>query len=252
MNKQQSILITGASSGLGKALAISYASKNTHLFLTGRNQKRLTETKTLCQQNGATVTTKILDICDKVKSKKWIQDITKNYSLDIVIASAGISTNTSMALDTEDQLYNCFETNVGGVLNTVIPTIDYFTKHKKGHIVIISSLAGYVALPNCPDYTASKAAVRAFGHSLRNKLSRHNVKVTVVAPGFIDTPIVEKNHFPMPMIMSAEKAALIIKERLKKNPPTIAFPLPMYFLSWFLGSIHRRVFDIVTKLFFRT
>lgn len=239
----KTILITGASSGLGKALSLEYAKAGNILFLSGRNEKNLKEVADLCQVKSATVFTKIIDVKDKEKMAKWILEIGQEYHLDLVIANAGISAGTADGVESEKQISEIFATNIDGVLNTINPTIKIMQKQKSGQIATISSLAGFRGLPSSPAYSASKAAVRVYAEGLRGSLAKIGIKVNSVCPGYVQTPMTDKNNFPMPFLMDAKKAARIIRIGLEKNKSRIAFPFPLYFLVWLMTLISTKITD---------
>lgn len=246
----RNILITGASSGLGQALAIHFANDQTCLHLLSRNQKKLASVKRICEGKHAKVEVARLDVRDRKKMKEYIDKLAKKNQLDMVIANAGISAGTANGMETDEQVYGIFETNLMGVLHTIQPAVQHFIKKKKGKILIMSSLAGYLALPGCPAYSASKAAVRFYGNALADYVKKYNVDVRVVSPGYIKTAMTKDNDFPMPFLMEPEEAAKIIelKSEYSKNP-NIAFPWPMYFFTWLAGIISRRFIGPVLRLF---
>ncbi len=230
-------LITGASSGLGAALAHEYAAPGMRLLLTGRNLARLEEVAVSCRNKGAIVETVCLDVCDSKALAGWIEKMDNHTPIDRVIANAGISGGTADGLESDAQTRAIIATNLDGVLNTLLPLVPRMQQRQSGHIVIISSLAGYRGLPSSPAYSASKAAVRIYGEALRGLLMKDQVQVTVVTPGYITTPMTDVNDFPMPFIMPAEKAARLIRQRLEKYPARIAFPFPLYALIWLLSCL---------------
>jgi short-subunit dehydrogenase len=268
------ILITGATSGLGWALAEVYAEAGNTLFLTGRNQKKLNHITQVCQNQQAKVISKIIDIKDTEAVKSWVQEISQEFRLDLVIANAGISAGTSSGTESENQINEIFSTNINGVLNTINPAIEvmlnchpersegsretgceikpnssneilHFTQDnkRKGQIAIISSLAGFRGLPSSPAYSASKSCVRVYGEALRGSLAPLGIWVNVVCPGYIKTPMTAVNEFTMPFLMDAKKAALIIKKSLAKNKSRIAFPFPLYFVVWLATLISTTITD---------
>jgi len=246
------ILITGATSGLGWALAEVYAQEGNILFLTGRNQEKLHHITQVCQDKRAKVISKIIDIRDAEALKCWIQSIGQEFGLDLVIANAGISAGTSSGMESENQIKEIFSTNIDGVLNTINPAIEVISRKSlvisqklkiKGQIAIISSLAGFRGLPSSPAYSASKSCVRVYGEALRGSLAPLGIAVNVVCPGYVKTPMTAVNDFPMPFLMDTKKAALIIKKSLAKNKSRIAFPLPLYFVVWLATLISTTVTD---------
>ncbi len=237
------ILITGASSGIGRALAISYSKSGVNLFLSGRNKEKLQETKKLCEALKANVLLEILDVRDEEKCKSYIEKIEEKYEVYLVIANAGISAGTEGGPESFDQVKSIFQTNLDGVLNIIHPTIEKMKNRKKGQIAIISSLAGFRGLPSSPAYSGSKAAVRVYGEALRGNLAKLGIKVNVICPGYVKTPMTAVNNFPMPFIISDERCARIIQNGLAKNKSRIAFPFPLYFTVWLLTLISTKITD---------
>jgi short-subunit dehydrogenase len=243
MKNPKNILISGASSGIGRALAIAYSDADTNLFLCGRNLEKLLETKSLCEHLKANVYCEILDICDESAVKNYIEKIEKNFALDLVIANAGISAGTAGGPESFAQIKKIFSTNLNGVLNLISPAIDKMKIRKKGQLAMISSLAGFRGLPSSPAYSGSKAAVRVYGEALRGNLAPLGIEVSVICPGYIKTPMTDVNEFPMPFLMSVEKCATIIKRDLGKNKSRIAFPFPLYFVVWLSALLSTKITD---------
>ena len=236
MNTIKNILITGASSGIGEALALHYAKqKGVTLFLCGRNKERLENVKKECETSGATVYAEILDVTDKDKVAAWVESCNQTARLHLVFANAGVSTGE----ETPENVYNTFNINIFGVLNTLTPTIEMYKKEDDSEpriVAITASIAGYHGLAGCPSYSASKACVKAYGEALRLRLAKENIQLNVICPGFVRSRITDKNTCPMPFFMEADKAAEIIAKRIEKNIGLIAFPWPMRLGAW-LGAI---------------
>ena len=140
------------------------------------------------------------------------------HPIDLLVANAGIS-----GLGSEDPRA-VITTNIDGVLNSVEPVVPLMEQRRKGQIAIMSSLAGFRSLPNAPLYCASKSAVRSFGEGLGVRLAPQGVSVTVLCPGFIETPLTEANPFPMPLIMSADAAAERLLDGIRRKKARVAFP----------------------------
>lgn len=244
-NTTKNILITGASSGLGAALALAYAESGRVLYLQGRNTQRLEEVAVKCRARSADVYTKVIDVTDAAAMQNWIEQVDKENPLDLVIANAGISAGMGNDGENAEQVRKIFATNIDGVINTVQPVIPLMIKRGKGQIAIMSSLAGIRALPSSPAYSASKACVRYYGESLRGALAFSGVSVSVICPGYITTPMTAVNNFPMPFIMSPEKAAQRIIKGLAKKRGRIAFPLRLYLPLWWISCLSPQITDPV-------
>lgn len=228
------IIITGASSGIGQALAERFARKGIVLGLLGRDPQRLAEVEMRCVEKGAKVISSALDVVDREAMREWICGFDGEYPVDLVIANAGISAGTEGVLAGEppEQVRRVFDVNLMGVLNTIEPLQERMVARKSGNLAIVSSLAGYRGWPGAPAYCASKAAVRVYGESLRGALMQHNVGVNVICPGFVVSRMTKVNEFPMPFIIESGRAAEIIISGLIMNKGRIAFPFIPSFMAW--------------------
>lgn len=239
MKNYKTILITGASSGIGMALALHYAQTGIRLYVTGRDDVRLSSVADLCRARGAHVETAVIDVTDKTALSAWVLSLDDQSPIDLVIANAGISGGTGGADGASwvDAEYRIFDVNLSGVLNTILPLVPRMMERKCGQIAVISSLAGYNGWPGAPAYSASKAGVRVYGEALRGTLAPYNVGVSVVCPGFVESRMTAVNDYRMPFFMKAEKAAGIIASGLASNRARIAFPLPTALISGLMGLL---------------
>lgn len=226
----RSVLITGATGGLGAALARAYAGPGVALALTGRDVTRLNGVADDCRAAGAEVTSDTLDVRDGAALGDWIAAVDDAAPLDLVIANAGISAGTGGGGETDQQARRVFAVNVDGVVNTVLPAAARMRPRGRGQIGIMASLAAFRGFPGAPAYCASKAAVRIWGEALRGELHGDGIGVSVICPGYVRTPMTAVNDFPMPFLMDAERAAAIIRRGLARGKARIAFPWPMYAL----------------------
>lgn len=241
----ENILITGASSGLGQALSEYYAAQGAAdgpvtLFLSGRDSVRLALVAQACRDKGATVVTGLVDVTDRPALQCWMEDIDQNHPLDLVIANAGISGGTGGGLDQNNptaQDKAIFDVNMTGVVNTVDVALPRMIARGRGQIALMSSLASFAAMPGAPAYAASKSAVRMYGEALAGAVASTGVRVNVICPGFIKTPMTDINDFHMPFLMEAPQAAKIIATGLTKNRTRIAFPLPLYLAAGLIGLL---------------
>ncbi|HEX9809950.1 MAG TPA: SDR family NAD(P)-dependent oxidoreductase [Alphaproteobacteria bacterium] len=253
LHHPKSILITGASSGIGAALARCYAAQGITLHLGGRNPARLAEVGAACSARGATAHIREQDVTDRQGMTAWVTQAFAVGPIDLVIASAGISGGTGRrekrggtgASESEprEQIERIFAVNVGGAINTLIPAMEAMRGiaapggGPRGQIALMSSLAGFRGLPGAPAYAASKAAVRSLGEGLRGIAGRAGIRVSVICPGFVKTPLTASNPYPMPFLLTAERAAAIIRRGLAADRSRIAFPWPLYALVWTVAAL---------------
>ncbi|HEU4838214.1 MAG TPA: SDR family NAD(P)-dependent oxidoreductase [Micavibrio sp.] len=238
MQNPGSILITGASSGIGEALALHYAAPGVFLALSGRNEERLEQVVAACRAKGALIEIAILDVSDRENMRDWIGDMDETRPLDLVIANAGISGGTGGVMSGEpvDQARRIFDVNIMGVVNTIEPVLPRMIERKRGQIALISSLAGFRGFPSAPAYSASKGMVRFYGEALRGSLRSTGVSVNVVMPGFVKSRMTDANDFPMPFLMEASRAAEIIAAGLARDKGRIVFPALLHIGAW-IGSV---------------
>lgn len=247
MRAPKSILITGASSGIGAALAHAYAAPGVTLALTGREPIRLAGVANRCRDAGAEVRTSIVDVTDRAAMTDLVRARDSERPLDLVIANAGVSYAGNNLSLLDDRARQTFAVNFDGVLNTIHPAIALMTPRRRGQVALMSSLAGFRGLPGSAAYSASKAAVRSYGEGLRGQLARVGLEVTVICPGFVVSGMTDRNRFPMPFLMDTPRAAQIIRDGLERNRGRIAFPWQMYMGAWLLGALPDRLAELLTR-----
>ena len=247
----KSIIITGASSGIGAALALQYADAGVRLGLVARNAIALDNLAQQCQEKGAETVIGVIDVRHTERLSQWIIDFDTQYTVDTLIANAGVASTLGENGEPETwgAIRNVIDTNVYGVMASIEALIPPMRQRHKGSIVIISSLAAYRGLPLTPSYCASKAAVKSYGEALRGWLKADGIQVTVVCPGFVESDMSRKFPAKKPLLMSAEKAAQIIKKGVAKNKACIAFPFPLSFGSWLLSVIPAALVDFILPWF---
>ncbi|MDZ7712635.1 MAG: SDR family NAD(P)-dependent oxidoreductase [Rhodovibrio sp.] len=237
----RSLLITGASSGLGAALARSYAGPGITLALGGRDVRRLEAVAAECRALGAEVTTRHLDVLHRVAMADWVAKVDALAPLDLVIANAGLGGGTGGGTggsgESAQQTHQIMSVNVTGTVNTVLPAVQAMRPRGRGQIAIVSSLAAFRGFPGAPAYCSSKAAVRVWGESLRGHLGRAGLCVSVICPGYVKTRMTADNDFPMPLLMDADRAARRIQRGLARNQGRIAFPRRLYAVVWLLNLL---------------
>lgn len=239
-------LITGASSGIGEALAVACAKRGDRLFLCGRNAARLESVAQKCRDLGAVVEGKVLDVTDAQATDEWIRACDAIAPLERVFSNAGVSTGE----ETTENTRATFATNIGGTVNVVLPTLEVFRQRGTGwrQILLTASIAGYGPLAACPSYSASKSAVKTWALALRGHCRAVGIRVSAICPGFVRSRITDKNTCPMPFFMEAPRAAEIILARADKDVGLIAFPWPMRFATWFLSILPFRLNEAFNRL----
>jgi short-subunit dehydrogenase len=210
----------------------------TRLSLLGRDDARTAEIARLCREAGAEVDAVIGDVTDAPFMTGWLMRCDLERSVDIVIANAGLGGEAAIAGpagETMSAAAAIVATNIGGVLNTVLPLLPRFVERRRGHVVLMGSLAGLVALPRTPLYSASKAALRSYGTGLRRLLAPRGVSVTLVSAGYVDTPMSRSLHTRRPFLWDADRAARKIAAGIALRRREIAFPWTLW-LAARLGS----------------
>ena len=235
------IVITGASSGIGEALAYAYAEQGVRLGLVARRNDLLEAVAQKCRDKGADVSTSCIDVTDSDALSTWLIEVDQEQPVDLVIANAGISGGTGGdGCEGPEQVRKLFEVNVTGVLNTIDPLLPQMIERRSGHVAIMSSLAAFRGWPGAPAYCASKAAVKTYGEGLHGMLANTNVCVSVICPGFVKSPMTDKNDYAMPFLVPTERAAQIIMSGLKSSKSRISFPFPVNFFAWLFGAMPDR------------
>lgn len=238
------VLITGASSGIGEALALACADRGDRLFLCGRDAARLDAVAAACRARGATADARILDVTDEAATRDWLRACDAAAPLDRVFSNAGVATGPEI----EPNVRRTFAVNVGGTVNVVLPAVEAMRARRCGHVIMTASIAGYGPLAGCPSYSATKSCVKTWGLSLRGHLRAEGVRVSVICPGFVRSRMTDKNTCPMPFFMEADRAARIILRRVDRNVGLIAFPWPMRFATWWLSTLPFWLNDLLGRL----
>ena len=222
------IWITGASSGIGKALAIKFAKKGWKVAISARRENLLNEIAKTYND----IFPYPLDVTDSKKCELVFNSIKEKFkNVDISVFSTGIHDPKSEKSLDLNKVRQIMEVNFFGTINSVNAVYKYYKERKSGQISIVSSVAGYRGLPTGGAYCASKSALTSFTESLNFDMKRNNVRVSLISPGFIKTPMTDQNDFPMPMIKTPEFAAEEIYNGLvKKNAFEIHFPKTFTFI----------------------
>ena len=226
------VAITGASSGLGRALALEYAAPGVTLALIGRDPARLEAAAAAARAKGADARVGQIDVRDAAAMREFLLSVDAATPIDCLIASAGV-TMVSPAGAVEDltKSSELFDVNLNGVINALAPIAPEMRRRRAGQIALFGSIAAFAPPPDSPSYAASKAAIVAFGLAARALYHADGVSVSVVCPGFVDTPMTGSFDSMKPFMVSADKAARRIRRGLERRKAIIAFPWPLYFAA---------------------
>ena len=230
------VLITGASSGIGAALATHYAMPGISLFLSGRDRQRLEDVARQCSSRGADVGTWVGDVTDEAGLKTWIEDCDAKQPLNLVIANAGVALGATEVAGLHAAAVDSFDINVRGVFNTVHPALEVMSRRRPypvhdAQVAVMSSVMGYLGMARSPAYSSSKAAVKHYGQALRGAFRGMGIGVSVICPGYVASALTSRNTSHMPLLMDADRAAAIIARGLARNKGRITFPWQMVLLT---------------------
>lgn len=242
MEDAANILITGASSGIGAALAQAYARDGVRLHLWGRDTARLAGVAEACTARGAVCTTAAFDVCDTNRLVAEIRALTDAFPIDLAILNAGLGGSLpagTVGQECESALRMC-------TVNFTVPVLaanllaDAMAARACGRIVLIGSIAAQFPLPMAPAYSASKAGLAVFADALRLRLAPHGVGVSLVSPGFVDTPMSRSLREPRPFLIDADRAAAILVHKIARGRSCIVVPWQFAWVSALAGVLPRR------------
>ena len=244
---KKTIWITGGSTGIGKALAVKFANNGWNVAISARRNKLLQEISNSYEDIHGFP----LDVTNKSECKEVFEKIKSEFqNIDICFFSTG-TWNPKKERDIDvEQIEDVFKVNFFGTLNSIKAVEEYFKNKKDGTISIVSSIAGYRGLPNSTGYGPSKSALNNLAESLYFDFKRFNVRVCLVSPGFIKTPMTDKNDFKMPFLKTSEYAAEKIYDGLiNKNVFEIHFPKTLTFILKILSFLPSKIyFSLVGKM----
>ncbi len=243
------ILITGASSGIGFELSKVFAAESCKLALLSRRINILND---LAEELHNKFNCKVLpikcDVTNENEVRNAVEAVINHFQkIDIAILNSGKSGRTTTEIVSHESAKEIFDVNVWGIFNCVKEILPIFKLQGLGTFVGISSLAEKRGFPKSGIYCASKAAVSIFLESLRVELWKTNINVLTVKPGFIKTPMTEKNNFKMPFLIDANKAARIIVKGIKKEKRIIQFPFPTVLFSKLLRILPNNIFEYIAS-----
>ena len=218
-------LVTGATSGLGRGLALHYAREGTTVFATGRREERL---HALVQEAGENIRPVVMDVTHTEETVETIRRLDEECGgLDLVVANAGIGGQCPIGKLTWERVKPVLDTNIHGALATLTAVLPRMVERDRGHLVGISSLAAFRGLPGSAAYSASKAALAIFLESVRVDLRETSVAVTTIYPGFVKTELTAKNRHPMPFLMELDDAVRQMVRGIDAKKAVVTFPVPL-------------------------
>lgn len=243
--RPRSIVITGASDGIGRALALRYAAPGILLGLVGRRAGRLEEVIAACRARGAEAEAIVVDVRSRADLAERLSAFDTGHPVDVVIANAGVA----LAERDETEIRTVFDTNFVGALNTVLPLLPAMTARGHGQIAFTSSIAAIAPLPDGAAYSASKAALLAYGLALRQRLAPGGIQVSVICPGFIATAMGAQYKGWRPLELSPEAAAARIAAGLARNKALIAFPRTLYAAARLSSAVPESILRLAMRGF---
>lgn len=252
MQTPGNIIITGASSGIGAALATDFARPGITLGLIGRDAARLGATENRCRERGAEVATGLIDVTDSNAMSVWLLEFDTKHPVDLVIANSGITDSlpTTALHEPADVVHHIVDVNFKGVVNTVLPLVARMRERGQGHIAIMSSITALRGIPVIPAYSASKAALKSYFEALRVRLAPHGIAVSIICPGYIQTPMTDGiRGFKYP-ILPLDNAVRRIRHGLARRRPLMVFPWSLRLLLGCVNLMPETLADRALRLMF--
>ena len=240
----QKVIITGASSGIGRALALEYAGRGATLGLIARRADLLTQ---LAASLPVRSYTYAVDVTDARSLASAAEDFTARTGCpDIVIANAGVSAGTLTTNPEDNAVFEeIIAINVVGMMLTFQPFVEAMKRQRGGILVGIASVAGFRGLPGAAAYSASKAAAISYLESLRVELRSSGISVVTICPGYIATSMTSRNAYRMPFLMDATAAASKMAKAIAARKRFYVLPWQMALVGWVLRRLPRPLYDLL-------
>lgn len=241
----KAVFITGGTTGIGMELAKLYAGKGWKVGVCGREKAKFDESFSIPNEN---VSFYAVDVANRDELKAAIADFSKSIGLDLLIANAGIGYKFKTKVPDFEWSYKMVHVNLLGVMYAFEAALDVMIPRSKGHLVAISSIAGYNGLPGVSAYSATKAAVQKYCESLHLDMKQFNIDVTTICPGFVETPLTSSNQHAMPFLVKAPRAAHLISRAIDKKKMIYAFPFIFSTIVRILGMLPRTWYRAFMRL----
>ncbi len=223
----RSALVTGASSGMGRGLALALAARGTHVVAAARRQAQLDSLVDEIAQAGGAAEALALDVADSDATHAAVRALDQRLPLDLVIANAGVGDATPARKLEWRRVKQQLDVNLTGACATIVGALPGMVERGTGHIVGIASVAAFRGLPQFAAYSASKAGLRTFLEGLRLDLHGSHIYVTTICPGFVKTEMTANNKGPMPFVVELDKAVRVILRAIDHQVGERAFPWPL-------------------------
>ena len=240
--------ITGGGTGIGRALALKLAARGWRVVVSGRRPEPLQQTAALASPGS--IDTRTLDVTDPVAIRRAVADIeAKLGPVSLAVLNAGMFEPVKLDNFHAETFAAHMQVNYLGVVNGMDALLPYLRKRKAGHLVLVASVAGYRGLPLASAYGPTKAALINLAESLKYLLQREGIRISVCNPGFVDTPMTESNHFPMPFLMTVDDASEALYRGIVKGKFEIAFPTRFVLILKFFRILpYALYFPLVRKM----
>lgn len=240
------IVITGASSGLGEALALYYATREHQLVLIARREDRLNDVAQRCRAKGAEVESIVADVNDFERMREVGEDLGKQ-PIDRIMLNAGVSVGHYEGVTPFADFERLFKTNFLSVHALLEPIIPRLIEQKSGEIVFISSLASLFTMPTSIAYSSSKRALNAYAEGLHYQLKPQGITVMTIMPGFIESEMTQKNRFKMPFFMNTHEGIARITHAIERKKIRYAFPFRFYLMIRIVLLFPQSLRDIIVN-----
>ncbi len=248
----KTILITGASAGIGKALAEKLSDTRCKIFFIARRKELLNVISESLSESNAELHPIGCDTSSKDEVCKVYSEIASiSNGIDVAILNAGVSFRTSIEEFNSELAETTFSTNFFGAVYWIENLLPDYMRKRKGIIALVSSLADNRGYSGSGFYCASKGALSILGEGLRSELHNYGIKVITVKPGFVKTPMTDKNDFKMPFMIDAGKAADIIIKGIRKEKDIISFPMITSLSSKLIGCMPSLIYHFLERNFFK-